>query len=200
MIVARVSAAVQPTEDPALVERAVRAFFPGAALETTGARVAGSEEGAKGLAEAIARAKIADTARAILLGNLSRDERTTAFEINKQAAVAGRLNFATVRGPLGDIVVRLEADAPEELRAFIDRAAPDTRAKKYREALSPADLRELLRAQRREWTPEEMLEGSEEPSEPSAEAEEPEEEEGRPGPGGKAGDRRAPADDKRPGG
>ena len=87
----------------------------------------------------------------------------TTFEIAKQAAAGGRLNFATVRGPLGDIVVRIEADSPERLRRFIDEVAPDTRSPTYRAGLPQRELKLLLKSERGEavdeWTPRETSDG-----------------------------------------
>lgn len=123
---ASLGAPVQPTEGAAKVEAAVRRLFPDAALRHTAWGVEGEARDLRTFARLIRDQRIPDTARGVLLRGQSG--ATTRFAVSKQAAAAGRLNFATREGPLGDIQVEVRAASSEELLRFIDSAAPDTRA------------------------------------------------------------------------
>lgn len=148
MIVARLSARVNATESGEKVRQAVLNLFPRAALDPSPDAVRGETNDLDALAKAIRSARVLDTARAVFLRGMTSDGLSTAFDLNKQAAFSGRLNFATVPGPLGDIQVMVVAGTPEELRAWIDAVAPDTRAAGYRRALGERELRGLLRSER----------------------------------------------------
>jgi len=125
------SAPVYPTESAERVAAAVRALFPEAVLAEEGARVSGRLDDVDALARLVQRLRIPDTARGQLFKG-RRGERTVVF-LNKQAASAGRLNFAAVPGPLGDVRVEIVASSPEALERFILEVAPDTRAPEYRD-------------------------------------------------------------------
>lgn len=122
----RVRAPVQPTESAEKVAAAVRAVFPDAQLERTRGGLEGPTGGLDRFARLVREQRIPDTARGVLLRG--QDGARTRFAVSKQAAAAGRLNFASREGPLGDLAVELAAGSARELAAFIDEAAPDTRA------------------------------------------------------------------------
>ncbi|MCA1812382.1 MAG: hypothetical protein LC624_00335 [Halobacteriales archaeon] len=121
----RIRAPVQPTESPTKVEAAVRALFPDARLELRGAWLEGSASDLATLARLVREQRIPDTARGVLLRG--QDGGVARFAANKQAAAAGKLNFATREGPLGDIHVEVRAGDAAGLAAAIDEVAPDTR-------------------------------------------------------------------------
>ena len=126
MVEAALRAPVHPTERPERVMDAVRNLFPNAALRATGAGIEGESPDAGRLAHLIREQRIPDTARGMLLRG--QDGGRTRFAVNKQAAAAGKLNFATREGPLGDITVELWSADAAELARFIDEVAPDTRS------------------------------------------------------------------------
>lgn len=119
-------APVQPTESAARVAAAVQRLFPEARLAESRGFVEGPAGSLAPLERAIRAQRIRDTARGVLLrGRLGA---RTRFGLSKQAAAAGRLNFALPEGGLGPIEVELRAASEAELLAFVDRVAPDTRA------------------------------------------------------------------------
>lgn len=119
-------APVQPTESAAKVMAAVRNLFPGARLEATAWGVEGEAGDLATFARLVRDQRIPDTARGVLLR--AQDGSRASVSLSKQAAAAGRLNFATREGPLGDIQVEFRGASASELAAFIDQVAPDTRA------------------------------------------------------------------------
>ncbi|HEV8358925.1 MAG TPA: hypothetical protein VGR28_00570 [Candidatus Thermoplasmatota archaeon] len=126
MVEGRVRAPVQPTESFARVEAAVRAVFPRAELARSAWGVEGSAGSLQRFAELVREQRIPDTARGVLLRG--QEGAATRFRVSKQAASAGRLNFAAREGPLGDLDVEISAGSAQELSAFLDEIAPDTRA------------------------------------------------------------------------
>jgi len=103
---------VHPTEDPERVRAAVLALFPDAAEEPARpGTVRFSARDPSALAEKLARQRIRDTARAVFLRSL-RSGRIR-FLLNKQAALAGRVNFPEPGAPLGDLEVEVATEHPE---------------------------------------------------------------------------------------
>ncbi len=120
----RIEAPIRPTEDPAKVETAVRRLFPDASPRREGAWVRAETESIDTLLKKAGEERVQDAARGTLWrGRL--DERSTRFELNKQAAFMGRVNFNEVTHPLGDLVVTIETDS---LEALLDRISPPTAA------------------------------------------------------------------------
>lgn len=125
VITGSVRAPVQPTESETKVQAAIRKLFPRAELTASASEVQGDLGELDRFASLIRSQRIPDTARGVLLRG--QDGARSRFTLSKQAAAAGRLNFASREGPLGDLHVELRAETSQELTEFIDRAAPDTR-------------------------------------------------------------------------
>lgn len=124
MVRIHIETPVRPTEDPAMVERAVRAIFPDAQLDRTDSRITATAASLDTLLKKAGEERVMDAARgALWRGRL--DDKSTRFEINKQAAAMGRVNFNEVTHPLGDLVVTVEVD---DLNALLDRISPPTGA------------------------------------------------------------------------
>lgn len=119
----RVSAVVKPSEEPAKVERAVRAIFPDARLELVQSELRARSETLDRFRELIWKAKILDAARRILLGSLEPDGTRARFSLNKQAAYAGHVSFSVGEAPLGDLQVEVQG---HDLGALFKGIAPPT--------------------------------------------------------------------------
>lgn len=126
MVEALLRAPVQPTESAERVAAAVRKLFPGATVTSDAWGVQGRAQDTGRLGPLIREQRIPDTARGVLLRG--QDGPRTRFLVSKQAAAAGKLNFASRQGPLGDIEVVLEAEDAKAMTDLIDQLAPDTRA------------------------------------------------------------------------
>jgi predicted RNA binding protein with dsRBD fold (UPF0201 family) len=124
-VATRLRAPVHPTESAERVLAAIRRVFPAADMQRTPWGVEGSCPDLARFGQLVRGQRIPDTARGVLLR--SQDGPRARFTLSKQAAAAGRLNFAALPGPLGDIGVELEAGSAAELTALIDGIAPDTR-------------------------------------------------------------------------
>lgn len=102
------------------MKRALANLFPDLRMEEREGEIAGETESLERLRELIRTQKIRDAARSQLLAG--RRGHRTAFSLNKQAAYAGRVNFAAASA-LGDITVEIESD---DLGAAIDYVAEST--------------------------------------------------------------------------
>ncbi|MEM4251075.1 MAG: RNA-binding domain-containing protein [Candidatus Bathyarchaeia archaeon] len=114
-----VRARVNNTEDECKVERAIKNVFPEIKLsiveDTGGGRVMrGESRGFHGLStfrELLRRDRIRAAARSLMLS--ATTEGSLVFNLNKQAAFAGRVSFASEsESPLGPITVELECPDP----------------------------------------------------------------------------------------
>jgi predicted RNA binding protein with dsRBD fold (UPF0201 family) len=120
----RITAPVHGTEVTARVVDAVEALSPGAEVEERDGRIVAETHSLEHLSERLHRQEILDTARSAFFEGLAGD--TFAFQLKKQAAFAGVVNFAV--GPpdeLGEIEVEVEVREPD-VEAFIDYVAPPT--------------------------------------------------------------------------
>jgi predicted RNA binding protein with dsRBD fold (UPF0201 family) len=72
--------------------------------------------------EQIRRQRILDSARSVMLKG-RRGEQRSSFNLNKQAAYAGKISFVEEKTVLGTIRVTLEA---EDITTFIESLAPQT--------------------------------------------------------------------------
>jgi predicted RNA binding protein with dsRBD fold (UPF0201 family)/adenylate kinase family enzyme len=125
-IVGTVSALVYPTELEEKVRHAVENIFPGARLRMIKLkgyvdRLEG-DAGLDRLHELLRRQMILDTARSAMFKGLKDDE--ISFELNKQAAYMGYVNFLDHEAALGGIYVTIRYKDP---RLIIDWLVPETR-------------------------------------------------------------------------
>lgn len=120
----QVVAPVHPTEDAEKVIQAVRQIFPDAEVHDEGDQVRAMTTSLDTLIRKASEERVLDAARGTLWRGRKGAHRTR-FEVNKQAAFVGRVNFNEVTHPLGDLEVNLEVD---DLDALLDKIAPPTRA------------------------------------------------------------------------
>ena len=119
-----ITAPVNDTEVTARVADAVTNLFPEADPTHREGELYAEVHTMDGFSEELHRAEILDTARSVFFGNLAGDR--FAFDLKKQAAFEGRVNFA-VGDPaeLGDIHVVVTVREPDA-ESFIDYVAPPT--------------------------------------------------------------------------
>ncbi|MCL1984755.1 MAG: hypothetical protein FWG58_05105 [Methanomassiliicoccaceae archaeon] len=117
----RISCPIFPSEDPQRVAHAVTNIFPGIELAMEEDRFTADTTDLEHFALQIRRQRILDTTRSVLMKG-RRGERSV-FNMNKQAAYAGKISFVEERTILGTIKVTIEAD---DITAFIESLAPQT--------------------------------------------------------------------------
>jgi len=120
----RVVAPVAATELPERVEQAVREIFPEAELEREADRIVAATHTVETFAWKLREQRILDTARGALLTGQSGER--IAFELKKQAAFEGVVNFAVGNeAELGDIEVEMVVREPTA-EEFVHALAPPT--------------------------------------------------------------------------
>ncbi|WP_254272446.1 RNA-binding domain-containing protein [Haloarcula marina] len=119
-----ITAPVNDTEVTDRVADAVRNLFPEADPTHREGELVAEVHTMEGFSQALHAAEILDTARSVFFDSLSGD--TFAFDLKKQAAFEGRVNFA-VGDPseLGDIHVEVMVRDPDA-ESYIDYVAPPT--------------------------------------------------------------------------
>jgi len=120
----QVTTPLHATEVRERVEAAITNLFPTAEVEERHGEVVGEAHSMDHLAERLREQNIVDAARDVFLRNL--EGNTFAFDLKKQAAHEGVVNFA-VGNPdeLGDLHVRVRVEEPDP-EAFIDYVAPSS--------------------------------------------------------------------------
>jgi predicted RNA binding protein with dsRBD fold (UPF0201 family) len=119
-----ITAPVSDTEVTARVSDAIENLFPEADPDHENGRLTAEVHTMDTFSEELHRAEILDTARSVFFETLSGDRFT--FDLKKQAAFEGRVNFA-VGDPaeLGDIHVTVTVNEPDA-ESYIDYVAPPT--------------------------------------------------------------------------
>ena len=115
-----ISCPVFPSEDLEKVRRAVLNIFPDAVIEMTDDNIRATAS-MDHFGEQIRKQRILDTARSVLMKR--RSGECSRFDLNKQAAYAGKVSFSEERAVLGTIKVTVEA---EDITSFIELLAPRT--------------------------------------------------------------------------
>jgi predicted RNA binding protein with dsRBD fold (UPF0201 family) len=119
-----VRAPVRPTEVGERVRDAVRNLFPEADPVLEGGEVRGTAHSMEHLSELLHDQQILDTARGQFFAG--RDGDRFAFELKKQAAFEGVVNFAVGEpSELGEIEVTVTVQDPG-VEAYVDHVAPPT--------------------------------------------------------------------------
>ena len=119
-----ITAPVHDTEVTARVADAVRNLFPEADPDHREGKLVAEVHTMDGFSQELHRAEILDTARSVFFDDLVGD--AFSFDLKKQAAFEGRVNFA-VGDPaeLGDIHVDVTVREPD-VESYIDYVAPPT--------------------------------------------------------------------------
>lgn len=120
----QITCPLNPTEVRDRVEAAITNLFPTAELEERNGELIGTAHSLDRFADRLREQGIVDAARDVLRRRVEAD--TVSFELKKQAAYEGVVNFS-VGNPdeLGDIHVRVRVEEPS-MEAFIDHVAPQT--------------------------------------------------------------------------
>ena len=121
----QITAPVYPTEVEGRVAEAIQRLFPNAEPELQHGEMVAEVHEMEHFSELLHRQEILDTARGSLLGD--REGDTLAFDLKKQAAHEGRVNFAVGEpAELGDVHVRVRVEEPD-VESYVDYVAPPTR-------------------------------------------------------------------------
>jgi predicted RNA binding protein with dsRBD fold (UPF0201 family) len=120
----QITAPVYDTEVADRVADAITNVFPGAELDRRHGEIVGEVHDLSHFSELLHRREILDTARGQFFENRRGD--TFSFDLKKQAAFQGVVNFAVGEpDELGEIHVRVRVTEPD-VETFIDHIAPPT--------------------------------------------------------------------------
>ena len=122
-IEAEVTAPVYDTEVTDRVADAIVHLFPNAEPERRHGEVTATVHGLEHFSELLHRQEILDTARGTFLSNRQGD--SFSFQLKKQAAFEGVVNFVVEPGELGAITVRVTVEEPD-VESYVDHVAPPT--------------------------------------------------------------------------
>ena len=120
----QITAPVRDTEVTGRVADAVANLFPGADIEREPGEIRAETHSLDHFSELLHRQAILDSARGEFFGD--RQGETLSFDLKKQAAFEGVVNFA-VGDPseLGEIHVRVRVHEPS-VEAYVDHVVPPT--------------------------------------------------------------------------
>ncbi len=119
-----ITAPVRATEVTDRVVDAIENLFPEAEVESHPGELVATAHSMDHFSERLHEQAILDTARGAFFVN--EDGNTFSFDLKKQAAFRGRVNFAVgTESELGDIHVRVIVREPD-VESFIDHIAPPT--------------------------------------------------------------------------
>ena len=119
-----VTAPVNGTEVTDRVADAIENLFPEAEIDPYPGELLATSHSMEHLSERLHEQAILDTARGAFFAN--QEGNTFSFDLKKQAAFNGTVNFAVGNGSeLGDIHVRVTVKEPD-VETFIDHIAPPT--------------------------------------------------------------------------
>jgi predicted RNA binding protein with dsRBD fold (UPF0201 family) len=121
----QITAPVNDTEVTDRVADAITALFPNADVEQHPGELLATTHDLEAFSESLHRQEILDTARGVFFDTLDGD--TFTFDVKKQAAFQGVVNFAVGESKeLGDIHVRVRVTEPDP-ESYIDHVAPPTK-------------------------------------------------------------------------
>jgi len=109
---------VKNTEDATRIKQALLNLFPDAKVEEEGNIMVGISGDARNFKDMLKNQQIRDTARQFL-GRRIRNG-ILSFKLNKQAAYAGKINFAVVSHPMGEIEVKITPEGEESIDDFVE--------------------------------------------------------------------------------
>lgn len=120
----QITAPVRDTEVSDRVADAIRNLFPEAQVESHPGELLATCHSMDHFSERLHEQAILDTARGAFFAN--REGDTFSFDLKKQAAFRGVVNFAVGgESELGDIHVRVNVNEPT-VEEFVDHVAPPT--------------------------------------------------------------------------
>ncbi|TKR24871.1 RNA-binding domain-containing protein [Natronomonas salsuginis] len=121
----QITAPVNDTEVTDRVADAISNLFPEAEIETHPGELLATSHSMDRFSERLHEQAILDTARGAFFSG--QDGDTFSFDLKKQAAFRGVVNFAVGGGSeLGEIHVRVRVNDPD-VESFIDHIAPETK-------------------------------------------------------------------------
>jgi predicted RNA binding protein with dsRBD fold (UPF0201 family) len=119
-----ITAPVNDTEVTGRVEEAITNLFPEADVESHPGELLATAHSMEHFSERLHEQAILDTARGAFFGGHEGD--AFSFELKKQAALRGVVNFAVGEGSeLGELHVRVRVNDPD-VESFVDHVAPPT--------------------------------------------------------------------------
>ena len=119
-----ITAPVKPTEVTDRVEDAISNLFPEAEIESHPGELLATSHSMDHFSERLHEQAILDTARGAFFAN--QEGNIFSFELKKQAAFDGTINFAVGgESELGDLHVRVTVHEPD-VESFVDHIAPPT--------------------------------------------------------------------------
>ena len=119
-----ITAPVNPTEVTDRVADAIENLFPEAEIDPYPGELLATSHSMERFSERLHEQAILDTARGAFFAN--QEGNAFSFDLKKQAAFNGTVNFAVGNGSeLGDIHVRVDVEEPD-VEALIDHIAPPT--------------------------------------------------------------------------
>jgi predicted RNA binding protein with dsRBD fold (UPF0201 family) len=116
----KIETPVFPTEDGTKIKHALESVFPGVVFKLNKDLISGESENISSLEYVktrIEEKKIKNTV-SYLLTQYSFDGGTS-FELNKQAAMLGKVNFVEEKYPLGNIKVMIETNNLDEVSGYL---------------------------------------------------------------------------------
>ena len=120
----QITAPVNPTEVTDRVADAIENLFPEAEISSQPGELLATSHSMEHFSERLHEQAILDSARGAFFSN--QQGNTFSFDVKKQAAFEGVVNFAVGDGSeLGDIHVRVTVQEPD-VESFIDHVAPPT--------------------------------------------------------------------------
>jgi predicted RNA binding protein with dsRBD fold (UPF0201 family) len=120
----QITAPVNPTEVTDRVADAIENLFPEAEISSQPGELLATSHSMEHFSERLHEQAILDSARGAFFSN--QQGNTFSFDVKKQAAFEGVVNFAVGDGSeLGDIHVRVTVQEPD-VDSFIDHVAPPT--------------------------------------------------------------------------
>lgn len=108
-----IAASISPTEDPERISKAILNIFPGSQVSQADGKINATCTSLEQFEEKLVRQKIRDTARGFLWKAIQSN--TIRFQLSKQAAFMGKVNFSEGNSVLGDLEVTIEVQDPQEL-------------------------------------------------------------------------------------
>ncbi|MFB6185004.1 MAG: RNA-binding domain-containing protein [Haloarculaceae archaeon] len=123
-VAVEITAPVYDTEVTDRVRDAITNLFPAAEIEEAPGELRATVHEMEHFSALLHRQEILDTARSVFFDERRGD--TFAFDLKKQAAFEGRVNFAVGEpSELGDLHVRVRVTDPS-VEAYVDHVAPPT--------------------------------------------------------------------------